>query len=255
MTSQQSELLDLLIAFDGIAKEHHISYQLAYGTLLGAVRHKGFIPWDDDIDIIVPSDQYALLVKTMHQYAGDFILQEMSSDPSYFYPFAKFKRKNQLEPMTEEDIRFRRPYGGAWIDVFPLIPIEDVESLRFKRWWNKRLRLTRILALKALPLANASFPKRVAKIPAFFMPRKSLIRCFEHSTKHFDSNGTMSFIQDFWSNPSRMVFDRSLFSTTTDLSFEGSFFPCPERYSELLELWYGDYMTLPPVDQRNSHFH
>nr|MCR5207201.1 LicD family protein [Eubacterium sp.] len=107
--------LEILIRFDEICKNNNIEYSLAYGTMLGAVRHNGFIPWDDDIDVFVKRSDYEKLLGLRYD-DGRFEIKSHRYSNNYYYPFAKMIDKN-----TDLDVSWRLDKDmGVFIDIFPL---------------------------------------------------------------------------------------------------------------------------------------
>ena len=131
-------LLDVLIQVDKICEEHQLKYAIAYGTLLGAVRHHGYIPWDDDVDIIMPRDDYDKLAHILNteNRAINFIRIEENKDTCF--PFGKICAKNTT--IKETNLLPIKGYG-AYIDVFPMcrLPITG-RWLDYKKW-HKYVRL------------------------------------------------------------------------------------------------------------------
>lgn len=119
----QLEMLELLEYVDTICRRHNIPYWLSSGTCLGAIRHGGFIPWDDDVDIEMLTSDYRRLVRAIKKEADPrYVLQTHSSDPNYFFLFGKlrFREGKDITETNGTDIHFR--YRGLFIDIFPLEP-------------------------------------------------------------------------------------------------------------------------------------
>ena len=110
-------MLDLLKHFDAICKEHNIKYWLSSGTCLGAVRHGGFIPWDDDLDVEMLRDDYMKFEKVFKE-TDDYVLQTYKNDPYYVVPFAKLRNKKTEIAEHGQDLRYK--YKGVYIDIFVL---------------------------------------------------------------------------------------------------------------------------------------
>ena len=125
----QHHLMETMMELDKICRENNISYMLTGGNVLGAVRHGGFIPWDDDMDIALLKTDYNRLIKVLRNYKSDkYILQEHRSDPDYIQPFPKFREKsgNLLGSRPERGRLYK--YKGAAIDLFCISPISFLNA-------------------------------------------------------------------------------------------------------------------------------
>ena len=152
--------LDILIQFDTFCKNEGLYYTLAGGTLLGAIRHKGFIPWDDDIDVMMPREDYNRMLQIVRDKKNgskfDFLIP---GDPDYFYPFAKFCDN---ETVAEMDDNYSK--HGIWIDIFPMDNLpEDNEFLRkfFKktRFWRAV-----VISMTTKLSGEKNIKKKIAKL-------------------------------------------------------------------------------------------
>ncbi|WP_299330811.1 LicD family protein [uncultured Psychrobacter sp.] len=117
----QLRLLDILLEFDRICKKHNIQYFLSGGTCLGAVRHGGFIPWDDDIDIDVWHTDYAKLIKILpNELSNNFFMQTDKTDPSFYRDYMRIVDKNSKVVYKDNRSRDKFKYPGLWLDILPL---------------------------------------------------------------------------------------------------------------------------------------
>lgn len=255
MNNTQKNLLQILLYFDSFCKKHNLKYHLAYGTLLGAVRHQGFIPWDDDIDVLMPLEDYNKLQRLATQIKEKFYLQSIDTDRRYFYLFSKILNLEDSNK-TQEDILYGRDFCGCWIDIFPCINVPNIDSKIFKKWKKKRMFLSRILAIKSIPFKNAYFLKKIFKILFFIVPRGSIVKRLNKSSNNIEKFGKkgLFYPQDFWSPENRIILNNYNFNETIDLKFEDLVLPCPKNYNNVLTAYYGDYMTPPPLDKRGGHF-
>ena len=114
----QMKMLDILIYFDEFCRKNDIKYWLSSGTLLGAVRHSGFIPWDDDMDVEMLPEDYKKLISLRNKFDNDiFILQDKKSDAEYIAPFPKIRNKvSHIKEIHNRDIGYK--YNGVFIDIF-----------------------------------------------------------------------------------------------------------------------------------------
>ena len=138
-------LLDLLIKFDSVCKEHHLTYCFTDGSLLGAVRHKGFIPWDDDLDVSMPRADYEKLQTLGGEFGDPYFLQTPYTDKGYFYSFVKIRNKNTTG--LSKAFMYQGFNDGLFLDVFPL---DEVDSEQGEMVYNK---------LRELVISNSAYMK------------------------------------------------------------------------------------------------
>ena len=249
----QSVELEILLEVDRICKKHNIKYFLVSGTLLGAIRHKGFIPWDDDIDICMPIKDYRRFCKiAVKELKEDYFLQNYKTDFINIL-FAKI-RKNGTTAIEEG--RESRPYHqGVWIDIFPLVAIKNDEK------WIKRMTRTTLFA-KNLLKKKLDWIEDHEKLPFYkklhsFIPL-SFIRFLVDLilNKTFKDHKKFDSCYYIWSKKNFYArFKSDLFDDIIDKEFENHMFPIPGKWHEYLAVVYGDYMTLPPVEKRNGGCH
>ena len=154
--------LDLLEEIHRFCQEHHIVYYLSSGTLLGAVRHGGYIPWDDDIDLYMPRESYERFVKEYTDTEGRFTLMEPRRSNHYFYTFAKL---TDSRTMMVEDSYTSYPIG-VYVDIFPLDYCAPTDTV-----WKKQKFLTFVYRAKFAKNANWSFGRRVVnKLFSMILP-------------------------------------------------------------------------------------
>ena len=243
LRKQQLRMLEMLMVIDTICKKHNIPYWLSSGTLLGAARHKGFIPWDDDLDIEMLREDYIRLMKILpHELPGDMALQNNETDPNYIFIFAKVRDKNSyLEEPNSYDRIFRE--RGIFIDIFPLEEIPYCLA-----WISEHMQGQIFNQLNNKKLTDAQIIKRVRKIFSFnnkvgypilrflskFFPNKKLLISFGtsfHETRYI-----------------KEVFPLK------QIEFEGKLFPAPYNTDAFLKKIYGNYMQLPDLDNLKPHY-
>lgn len=247
------ELLKLLLRFDAFCREHGLRYSLDSGTLLGAVRHKGFIPWDDDIDVSMPRPDYERLLSMEDELPeGLHLVNAGNSD----FPFAFSK-------FCTDEIRVREPlYEGVmdemlWVDVFPMdgVPSDIREMKRSRR---RVLRAVRRNISASVNHFDETGVRRIIKSVGGFLfrfgnPKERMLKAIDAaaSSPGYDAAellgcpvGTEGFA---WSVP------KTGYEEFIEMEFEGRMFPCMSCWDEFLVALYGDYMQLPPEDQRRTH--
>ena len=245
--------LEILQIIDKICEEQGITYYLAYGTLLGAVRHKGFIPWDDDLDLMLPRADYERLMTVLPAYLPDnFWLQNENTDTGYYLPYAKVRKKGTLcKEKLQENIPDEK--CGIWVDIFPLDGCNDNFA------YTIRANSARTLSLY---LRAKQYGYSVLQCSRRYIPSMLLLSCLPtrliKKLLHWCMVGSprnSSFYA--WIPEGRQKSKRELFPgrcfKVERLCFEDGQYPCPQGFDELLTIMYGDYMTPPPVDSRYGH--
>ena len=251
--------LETLLAFDPFARAHGLAYWLFYGTLLGAARHQGFIPWDDDIDIAMPKDDYYRLVDLVNGGAslGEHWSFNAPSVDGAVCP-RPFGKVFDTRTVVEQHELYPIPglHEGVWIDVFPLVGFDDpTGSLPdFIQRFDLNFGMLRRAAFKFTKGSNLAGTVRrlMAWAPARIAGYRRWLDACEAIQK-----GAPDLYEGAWCTATaetEYVFPTALFDRSNDrrLPFEGCEFPVPERWEEILELRYGDWRSLPPEDQRES---
>ncbi len=240
--------LSILKKFDEICKENNIEYSLAYGTMLGAVRHHGFIPWDDDIDVYMKRDQYEKLLSLMY-CDNKYEIKSHRYSKEYYYPFAKM-----VDKTTEINEPWRADKNmGLYIDIFPLdICSEPID----KKWLRKCQRYVNIAYLMGHKLSHhkSLSPRYAVKLLFLLVTypfKKNLIKKADRLCSSQKNGGyysmlvQMTAIDDF--------IKREKLSGVEYIDFEDEKFPVYKEYDYLLTKQYGDYMTPPPLEEQISN--
>ena len=245
-------MLELLKEIKSICDENGLKYFLAYGTLLGAVRHQGFIPWDDDLDIEMPRPDYEKFIEIYQKGGYENILYEQKAYPKYLYSFAKLVKKGTLLIERGCDCGVKM---GVYVDIFPVdglgdsvdgakkllkktqTPIRLLMSYRMD-WYRKGVSLKRNLLVAA------------TKCVAPFYGKKRLNVTLERRAFTYDYDES-AYVGSFISEINfKRIFEKKVYQETVQLLFEGDFFSAPKDYDLVLRTQYGDYMQLPPEEQR-----
>lgn len=257
-------LRDLQMCEYGILKEikricekHHITYYLSSGTLLGAVRHEGFIPWDDDIDVEMPYPDYVRFLEIAQTELGDgYFVQNSSTEDTFHALFTKVM-KNGTTMYGEFDVGLPG-HHGVWVDVFPLIYIGGKADLSFKRFLVRTSnyltmdshrfdRDTKWIRSRSNSIVFA-FVKMLRKLP--FSARKRISKHLARTL--FRGRKEKARMAHVWQSIT-YVHPASVFDGVPKmLRFEDDVFSCPFDPEEYLRNAYGDFMKLPPEDQRNG---
>ncbi len=251
----QSFSLDILRDVHEFCLKNGIRYSLAYGTLLGAVRHKGFIPWDDDIDIVMPRPDYERFCQSFT--SEKYLISNPRIDKKCCIPFARVFDDTKTSCFSR--VPWNRKGSGVWIDVFPLDGVScDLDSMKkklsrihfFLRLLNTHRYAIRPLSINEPFLMNAkTLLRKILTLNGFFANKYAVKIDLIVNNGLFD--GCDRFVQlvcpDDGLQDQHQV---SLFNDMVDMEFESQSFRAFSRYDEYLRQIYGDYMVLPPVDQR-----
>lgn len=255
----KAELLNILISFDEFARKEGIQYSLAYGTLLGAVRHGGFIPWDDDIDVVVPRPQYEKIVEfakragTIGEYR--FTGYEVDGFPM---PFLKLvnPRISVTDIATKSKIKLE-----LWVDIFPLDGCAQdvarymrddkkshyckalIKTGNYRFWGAGKGRLNRIKKMFAMPFVEAFRLNDKAE--------RYVINLAKSGLSYEDADFVSNLVWGPYGMRER--FEKRCVSSTVEMTFEEHSFQAMVGWDEYLSTVYGDYMRLPPENERVAH--
>ena len=249
---------DILVAFDKLCEENHLYYTLSGGTLLGAIRHKGFIPWDDDIDVMMPRPDYDRLLHTIdvnYENFPSYLKVEKWTDGSNEYPFIKVVDKRTK--LSAEFYDESRGTTNVWIDVFPIEGNPD-DGEALKKLHKKSLFMRKILCTKmAKNGEGTTLIKRILKpfvklalCPVSF---HSLCKKIDNWAKQYDYHTSNKVGCVMWGYGVRESMSKAGYDKPVKVQFEKGEFNAPSNYEEYLSNLYGDYMKLPPEDQRVVH--
>lgn len=250
----QSMQLDTLEEVERICKKYGLTYYLIGGTLIGAVRHKGFVPWDDDIDIAMNREDYEIFNKVaLKELNKKYFLQNYKTDTDFYLPITRVCiLGTYVKEAYSSHLRFNK---SAYLDIFPLDKAPDSERLR-KDQQRKLKKIDKLIFFKACFVYDDGFLKTkrmVKKLISLLLPVSiyTLIekRC-NIMTRYNDKAGSY-----LCSMASRYDYNRQLhsidaFGRPVMLEFEGKLLPVPNRYGDYLRKVYGDYMKLPPEEKR-----
>ncbi|PMK81660.1 hypothetical protein BCT91_19150 [Vibrio cyclitrophicus] len=251
----QESSLDILKKVDIVCKENNLDYFVMYGTLIGAVRHNGFIPWDDDLDIMMPRKDYNKLVSYFKDHTiDDLELLNYSNCDEYPYMISRIS-DNRYKIVVENE----KDYGiGTFIDVYPLDSFSDSYFLaiikgRFFGWLSSLYFLSTRVAFHRGMVGNSL--KSIVKLGAFkfskFIGNERLKKIL--LAKNYEDKEYLACRQWMTNDYKRNIFKKSLLEGRTTLKFEGIDVPVPLNYHELLTDYYGDYMKYPPKELQIPH--
>ena len=241
--------MSILCFIDEFCRTHGIAYSLAYGTMLGAVRHKGFIPWDDDIDIWMSRKDYEFFVSSFNYNNSSKYKLISYRDGSYVRNCSYAKVIDTTTAAYEEPLK-PGPYEGIWVDVFPL---DYVPEGRLKR---EALYCRLLLDAKIIVSRTALKPKapyKILKFLTFWRRNKKVLSSADRYGKSAKESAFCQTLSQLSLHSFRSMMPVTWVAETESVPFEGFEFPIYKHFDEILRLIYGDYMRLPPPEKRVSH--
>lgn len=250
--------LEVLKKFDAICKKNGLVYYLGYGSLLGAIRHKGFIPWDDDIDVVMLRKDYVKLHKIINSELKNTNCCFLSSvNNSYPYSFAKIV-DTRTHVKNKNVIKIDRL--GIGIDIFPF----DYLGNNLNKIYKNKNRLYIVESFISYSLFNnireannggKSIRKSIEYIVCKTIGWKNWCKLYAFFEKKYIANNKTTYcgMMSKMCKSVEPVFNSRIFDKTSLVEFEGCMFPAPSDYDSFLKTVYHDYMKLPPENERVAH--
>lgn len=241
--------LDMLKKIDSYCRANNIQYSLSQGTLLGAVRHKGFIPWDDDMDIMLTREEYEKFIKGFAGLYTNIIVQTPETDESYSHPYAKiYDNRTVLIDAASK--------GGVYIDVFPVDGWpNDPSKINYHL---ESIRKTEGDLAKTTKFYKFMSPKywlfikyQIKKL--FYPSRKKVLKTLKDKVYQYPVSNSNYVGELFGPYGTKEYYPANIYNKYIDIEFEGFKFMCIADYDIFLSRLYGDYMTLPPENKRKPH--
>jgi lipopolysaccharide cholinephosphotransferase len=246
----KQSLLETFKDIKSFFEENNLMYCMAYGTLLGAIRHKGFIPWDLDMDINMPRPDFEYFIKNFVSKNKQTKIVDSKTNSNFFMSFAKLSDSRTI---CDEHYRgFKEDLYGVSVDVFP---IDGIDEKKYPRTLSSANILTNIL------YANRIKPNRmvtlnynigfiISNIAFAWWPYKKIVRRIDKlcANTDYDKVEMVAGISD--GNPIKLTFSKEYFEDLSWGEFEGIKCRIPTHYDEILTKYYGDYMTPLPENKR-----
>lgn len=243
--------LDLLNEFDRVCKKYGLKYMLDCGTLLGAVRHKGFIPWDDDIDVAMSREEYEKLLEVVpYEFKEPYFFQNHHTEHSFSDQIIKLRRSDTTY-LQALDLTWKKYNHGIFIDVFVYdsLPSDDIDDLKKTLQFPKRMHY-RMQAMACVPSINDGL-KMVLRYFYYNIRYTSKYKQYdklERYAKQFDKGPYKACILGC---PREKYYLGEWFDDIMEMPFENLMMPVSVSYDAILKLLYGDYMT--PVKGGGAH--
>lgn len=262
--------MELIRLFADICKKEHLTYYMLYGTLLGAVRHKGFIPWDDDVDFGMPRPDYERFLQVAEKYLPPHIKlvayghpawDEIDNKPYY----TKLESTDVMIQVTRTSSAFQR---YAWIDIFPLdgMPNSKIRNILHQKkiiWYRRLYGVSRFdvgvikkkegrskIMKVAVWLCKHLPVQKLFSVKKQWVSFDNVLKSSPYTATNQIVNGTSIFNS---SQGFRDVFPKEIYGEGAIYPFEDLLLYGPEKYDQYLTALYGDYMTPPPESERNRH--
>ena len=257
---------DLLNAFILFCQENNLKYYLAYGSALGTIRHHGFIPWDDDIDVCMPRQDYDKLldlIKAENKISKSCVFK-IPGDKNYSYSFIKLINPNTF--LVESGL-LEKYSIGVWIDIFPIDHVSENDKDRKKyikqiNLLNKIIQYNSLISVKSRPTNNIikNYIKQIV-----IMLSKLLVKCVslerftmivDNLARNYDLMNQSSnlYSEIVWYHQEKDVYNKDIIFPLRKGQFEKIECSLPNDVNQYLILFYGyDYMKLPPIEKRKTH--
>lgn len=245
--------LDLMDVLHSICEANGLKYCLMYGTLIGAVRHKGFIPWDDDFDIMMFRDDYNKLVSLLEHKEGRYKLITRANTKNYYNGIARFC---DMKYIYRTNLKVKQYEQGVFIDIYPMDSCgknwDETEKVHKKVISNNGR-----FMIYCNKCSLTSKARTVARIPYHYLlhflhgqdyPKKIDMQIENEIYSHFSKNS--EYVGCYWENRYFKMFKREWFKNLIVWNFENRKYWVPSNYDFILREQYGNYMELPPEDER-----
>ena len=253
---KQIQLLELKILeeFDRICKKHQLKYTIAYGTLLGAVRHHGFIPWDDDIDVCMPRNDFEQLRQVYRNDLGkDYFYQCNATDPEYFYLMDKIRLNGTV--FKESFVSKYAIHHGIYIDIFPIDKIPNTNFKKNIQYFAFHFFRTGLQAKFLMSSARTGLKKIAAlilKCLYVFFSKPFLYKQAHKIASMYNDVNCREITCFFSPYKKKDVYNIEMMQVIEYRQFESIKVASVAKYDEMLSLLYGDYMKLPPLKDRET---
>ena len=248
--------LEIMKYFAEFCEENNIKYYLAYGTLLGAIRHHGFIPWDDDVDVFVSGEDFLKLQKIFNEKADTtkYFYQTLKTEKNYYLLWDKIRLNNTI--FVEDGWENNNINNGIFVDVFPLLECPD--NKREEKKFARRYKFLRLLIETNIKNNKSRYNNygtigKILSIVVRILPQKIRNKIVIKNIEYFCLYKSDSKYYYSLDGGAEIKFLKEPFDSIEKVKFEDAEFNVPKGYRENLTESFGDYMKLPPEEDRIGH--
>lgn len=245
LRKMQLKKLDSLHEIERICEKHNLRFFLDYGTLLGAIRHGGYIPWDDDIDLCMPVRDYEKFLEiAKEELDSKYFMQTEKTDPPYDLPFVKIRMNGTTDlyiPWKNKKI-----HQGLCLDIFTVFPLANNKLLR---WIQYKAAMVYKLSYSGRVFDSS---KTLYALQKFILIAPKFWRWVTYPLFAKYSEEKATHYSHLIEEPKGYIKKEGLFPVTT-MKFEDKEYPVPNDYDAFMRSLYGDYMTPPPETDRTGH--
>ena len=239
----------ILVELDRVCHDLNLAYCLAFGSSLGAIRHQGFIPWDDDIDVYMRIEDLELLQKNSKMFGKDYFLQCHENDPEFGLMITRLRDSSTT--LIEENEKDRDINHGIFIDIYPLFNTPQ------KGWGAKKLVIAsmvyRLMLYGVVPKNRGLIMKIGSSILLKTIPRTMRQRLIQCNYRVMKSSSNTGYISSLYGDEANIRYPADWFFPTQKVPFEDIVVPVEAKPDKYLKMTYGDYMELPPPEKRFFH--
>lgn len=251
----QDKILEIMKYIDKLCREHNITYFIMGGTALGAVRHGGFIPWDDDLDIFMTPVEYAKFKRVLEaEKQNTFVIQEWKTTPNYV-EYAKVRMNGTT--FIEEVYKERKDmHHGIYVDIMMLHKCPNDETIEKSLY--KKCKYVTLYALSQRNWKPKSIFQKLALIGLNFLPNKWMVKKSYDAIYKYDYTDLNDYCYFYWITPAKFkqgLFEPCMFENPTEIPFEDTKLLCSKEIKKYLEYRYGNYMKLPSIEQQKAAVH
>lgn len=251
LNEHQKVLLQILCQIDRICRKHDIKFVLFAGSAIGAARHKGFIPWDDDVDVAMLRPDYERFMQVAPKELDEniyYLQKEFSAHWPMFFSKLRLNHTACIERYIPKDPKVHQ---GVYIDIFPIDNLAENRIMRCAQFAASKIVIAKSLDRRGY--LTDSTKKKLFMFLCRFLPLKPILR-FAKRAKKNDSPMVHSFFAAA-SKYEKNIFPRKWFTEQVQMPFEEHSFPVLAHYHEMLTKIYGDYMQIPPEEERECKVH
>ncbi len=244
--------LNILIKLDEVCKKNELRYYLAFGTCLGALRHKGFIPWDDDIDVLMSYEDTRKLLKLQSEFGDKFFIQSKETDPDY--RSIAMRIRDEETTCIESDEIDLNTHKGIYVDIYPFYECSNNKFVRFLD--ILRSNLYKVLVNNRSPVNHGTMMAVMSKCLLCIYKGDRRIRKIsklENRLSSVKGNEILDYYGQDVTLFTAISYPKAWFSEPRKLDFEGMNFDGATEPEKYMSKRYGDYMKLPPIEDQKVH--